>query len=181
MDLAIIGLADNSRNEIPWNSTVEKWGLPWDGEWSLLDRHFEMHDLRLLESEHSKRPKDYIEKLQSLPDLYMQEEYFSNAKRYPFEAVSKVTGYYFNSSISYMLALGIYEKYNRISIYGVDMKAEEEYFWQRPNLEYLIGIAKGKGIDIYIPDSSSVSKFNPESINFYNHTPVYKERYGWLG
>jgi len=31
-------------------------------------------------------------------------------------------------------------------VYGVDMKADDEYGYQKPNMEYLIGLARGKGI-----------------------------------
>lgn len=146
-----------------------------------MDRHFEMHDLRLLDSRHSKRENGYIERLQECDRLYMQEDYFPGAVRYPFEEVAKTTGYYWNSSIAYALALAIHEGAEEICIHGVDMKGDDEYGYQKPNMEYLIGLAIGRGIKVHVPDSSPLLKFNPVGVKFFEHVPTYVDRYGWLG
>ena len=70
-----------------------------------------------------------------------------NATAYPMEDVSAVVGDYFNSSIAYMLGLAIVEKVDRIGIWGVDLNCDDEFAYQRPNAEYLIGFARGRGID----------------------------------
>lgn len=138
-------------------------------------RHFEMHDQRLLDSEHSKRGADYEQRLKECKRLYTQENY-------PFSAVAHTIGKdYWNSSIAYMMALAIHEKAEQISIYGVDMDGTDEFAYQRPNMEYLIGIARGKGIRVYIPHQSALCRFEPKGIKFYDHEPTYVERYGWLG
>lgn len=175
--VAIIGLS-SSHDLAPWgDSSWEKWGLPWDeGYWIRCDRLFEMHDLRLLESEHSKRPKDYMDRLMNIDvPLYMQESYFLNATRYPFEEVAKN----WNSSIGYMIALAIHERVDRIGLWGVDMKHSEEYGYQRPNTAYLLGLAEGLGIELVNCDH--LLAFNPEGIKFFDMSPKYVERYGWLG
>ena len=148
-----------------------------------MDRHFEMHDWKLLNSEHSRRKPDYFDRLRELDCIYMQEPYESvpNAKAYPFDEVAKSIGaYYFNSSIAYPFALAIHEGAEEIGLWGVDMDAGEEYAYQRPNMEYLIGIARGKGIKVHIPDESPLCKFRGTGIRFYNHEPVYRDRYGNL-
>lgn len=182
LKVAIIGLSDTTRHLIPWDDkTIEKWGLPWDGYQARMDRLFEMHDLRLLESEHSKRKSDYFQQLLECEvPLYMQER-FENAVRYPFEEVAKTTGYYWNSSIAYALAMAIHECAEEISVYGVDMKSDDEYGYQKPNMEYLIGLATGMGIKMNIPKESPLCKFQPHGIKFYDHVPNYVDRYGWLG
>ena len=48
-------------------------------------------------------------------------------------------------------------------------------------MEYLIGLARGRGIKVTVPDASPLLKFNPAGIRFYDHMPVYHKRYGWLG
>jgi hypothetical protein len=183
MKVAIIGLSPATHDLAPWDDPEwEKWGLPWDeGYWYQMDRHFEMHDMRLLESEHSARPADYLERLKECECLYMQEAYFPGATRYPFEEVSKTAGEYWNSSIAYALALAIHEGADEIGIYGVDMKGDDEYGYQKPNMEYLIGLAIGKGIKVHVPDASPLLKFNGSGVRFFNHTPTYVNRYGWLG
>lgn len=162
----------------------EKWGLPWDeGFWPYMSRHFEMHDIRLLSGEHSNRKPGYFDRLKECEKLYMQDEYqeVPNAIRYPFDEVEKTTGRYWNSSIAYALALAIHDGAEQIGIYGVDMKGDDEYGYQKPNMEYLIGLARGKGIKVHIPASSPLCKFQPDGIRFYAHMPKYIDRYGWLG
>lgn len=178
LKVAIIGLSPSTHDQAPWDDpTWEKWGLPWDSAWVRMDRLFEMHDMRLLESKHSKRPKDYIARLQTANvPLYMQKAYFPSAIAYPF----KVARYY-NSSVAYAMALAIHDGAEEIGLWGIDMADAEEYAYQRPNMEYLIGLAEGKGIKVYIPEESTLCKFSHDGIRFYNHSPVYVDRYGWLG
>jgi hypothetical protein len=183
MKVAIVGLSPSTHEMAPYNDPEwELWGLPWDGYWSRFDRLFEMHDMRLLTGEHSKRKADYFERLYGCGvPLYMQDEYFQGATRYPFESVASTVGDYWNSSIAYAMALAIHEDAEEIGIFGVDMKADDEYGYQKPNMEYLVGLARGKGIKVNIPDESPLCKFNPHGVTFYNHTPTYVDRYGWLG
>jgi len=177
LKVAIIGLSPSTHDQAPWyDQEWEKWGLPWDHAWPLMDRLFEMHDIRLLESEHSKRPRGYIDRLkESYVPLYMQEEYFPSATQYPFEIAR-----YYNSSVSYAMALAIYEGAEEIGLWGIDMADGEEYTYQRANMEYLIGRAEGQGITVHIPKESHLCRFAGEGIKFYNHNPVYVDRYGWL-
>ncbi len=112
----------------------------------------------------------------------MQEKYFPNVEKYPFRQVAETIGeYYYNSSIAYAMALAIHEGAEEIGIYGVDMKADDEYGYQRPNMEYLVGLARGKGIKVHIPKESPLCKFQNTGIRFYDHIPEYVKRYGWLG
>lgn len=142
-----------------------------------------MHDLRLLKSATCRKP-GYLDRLRDLDvPLFMQSAYqeIPNAMAYPYGEVSKITGDYWNSSIAYMLAMAISENPDEIGIYGVDMKADDEYGYQRPNCEYLIGFAKGMGIKVTIPEASPLCKFISEGIRFCDEAPIYTQRYGWLG
>ena len=181
--VAIIGLADSTHNDAPWDDPEwEKWGLPWDaGYWARCDRLFEMHDLRLLEGADCRRD-GYLDLLQQVDvPLYMQSRYFDNVTQYPFDEVAETTGNYFNSSIGYMLALAIHERAEQIGVWGVDMNVDDEYFYQRPNCEYLLGLALGMGIDITLPEETPLLKFEGKGIFFGANMPEYKGRYGWLG
>lgn len=181
MKVAIIGLAPSSFEDAPWNDPAwEKWGLPWGMRWDQLDRTFEMHELSLLRLPGSRRPKHYEERLSMCKRLYMQEAYFPFAERYPFEEVAKTTGDYFNSSIAYLIAIAIHEGADTIGVWGVDMDADEEYGYQRPNCEYLIGFARGRGIEVRIHESSPLCKFNGEGIPLGDLKPTYPRRYGCL-
>lgn len=186
LKVAIVGLSRSTHEQAPWdNHDWQIWGLPWDeGYWPRMSRLFEMHDIKLLRSAQSKRPDGYMGRLRHEIDvpLYMQDKYFLNATRFPFEEVAETIGKpYWNSSIAYALSLAIHEKAEEIAIYGVDMAAEEEFFYQRPNIEYLIGLAVGKGIKVTIPEASPLCKFNAFGVRYYDSFPVYAGRYGYLG
>lgn len=177
LKIAIIGLAPSTHADAPWDDpTWEKWGLPWDSTgYGFMKRHFEMHDQRLLDSGHSKRGPDYAQRLKDCKQIYTQANY-------PFDAVAKTIGQaYWNSSIAYAMALAIHEGAQEIAIYGVDMDGTDEFGYQKANMEYLIGVARGRGIRVYIPPQSALCKFAPTGIKFYDHMPTYVERYGWLG
>lgn len=183
LKVAIIGLSPKTHHLAPWGDDAwEKWGLPWDDfGWARMSRLFEMHDQRLLDSRHSKRSAGYKDRLKESSILYMQEA-LDNAIRYPFDDVAESIGQsYWNSSIAYAMALAIHENAEEIAVYGVDMDGTDEYFYQRPNMEYLIGLARGKGIKVTIPNESPLCKFQGEGVMFYDHAPVYVGRYGWLG
>jgi len=180
MAIAIVGLSP-SQHDAPWDDPEwEKWSLPWGERWAECHRLFEMHQLELFR-QIPCRPQNYEDKLKEIDvPLYMQEAYAEfPCIRYPFEEVKKTHGIW-NSSPDYMLALAIHEGHTKIGIWGIDMKAQEEYFHQRPNFERLIGIAEGKGIEVIIPDNCPIGKFDPKD-KFGNVTIEYKERYGkWL-
>jgi len=181
-----VGLSSTTHDAAPWaDASWEKWGLPWDREECVfrMARCFEMHDWRLLDSAHSKRKPSYFDLLRELPCLYLQEwrPEIDNALRYPFDTVARAIGRpYWNSSISYAMALAIAEGAEEIGLWGVDMRGDDEYGYQRPNMEWLVGLAEGRGIKVHIPDESPLCKYQ-HGAKFYNHTPEYVGRYGWLG
>ncbi len=173
LKVAVIGLSPSSHDLAPWGDpSWQLWGLTWDTDRYRLHRTFEMHDLSILREAYSEQ---YLADLSDLAP-YMQEQYAEvpGSRRYPFEEVAQTTGDYWCSSLAYALALAIHEQAEEIGLYGIDMKASEEYAYQRANMEYLIGLARGKGIKVHIPDSSPLCKF--ESNPKYD----YAMRYGRL-
>lgn len=156
LKVAIVGFAP-SRDAAPWaDLSWEMWGLAWDPDRYRLQRTFEMHEVSLLK-QYPPKP-DYFRELEELPRLYMADGDVKGAEIYPFDAVAKtIGGAYFCSSIAYALALAIHEQADEIGIWGVDMT--DDYGYQRPNTEYLIGLARGKGVKVHIPDSSPLCKY----------------------
>lgn len=179
MKVAVVGLAPSSHDAAPWHDPEwEIWGLPWDGYYHACTRLFEMHDISLLDDEH--RPRNYLERLEGLETpVYMQTDEYGVA--YPLEEVIKSIGRdYFNSSISYMIALAIHEGAEEISIYGCDLSDDEEYAYQRPNVAWLIGLAEGRGITVHVHPASTLMQFNSSGIKFGQNEIEYKTRYGYL-
>ena len=56
------------------------------------------------------------------------------------------------------LALAISHQPARIGLWGVNCDDKEEYLEQRPCIEYLIGQAEARGIEVVIPASSPLCK-----------------------
>jgi hypothetical protein len=179
LKVAIVGLAESSRPLVPWGSDEwELWGLAWDSERFKFSRVFEMHDMQTMKSCGAsiyQNLPDYFDKLDCCARVYMAADYTEvpTAERYPYERVAEVCGAYWESSIAYAMSLAITEGAQEIAIYGVNMKADEEYAYQRPNLEYLIGVARGKGIEVHIPECSPLMKFSGFD--------GYHGKYGWRG
>lgn len=168
--VALVGSASSSLKHVPWDDlSVEIWGLGWRSM-KRCERYFEMHTLDL--SKRGNLPPDYHNYLANLKKpIYLQDVHpaIPNGLRYPLEEVTRAIGKeidpyadgdYFASSIGYMLALAIYENVDEIQIYGIDLLCDDEYGYQRPNAEYLIGLARGKGIRVFIPEESALCKFD---------------------
>lgn len=163
--IAIIGKCSNTRADAPLHDrSWEIWSLGWD-PLPNCDRTFEMHaNWRnfLGNPEDSEAHKRWL--IGQRVPIYMlrKEDDIPTSVAFPMDAVADYCGRtyqgtpYLESSIAYMVALAIYERVDRIGIWGCDLSASTEYAYQRPNLEYLIGFAKGKGISVYTPPQSAL-------------------------
>ena len=169
----IVGLGP-SHDNVPWEEKT--WGLPWDAWAPRYDLLFEMHDRILFES----RGKKYMDRLrESDVPIVMQKKHEDIPKSisYPLDTVNSIVGDYYGSSVAYMVALAIMRKEDRIILYGVDLS--DDYDHQRPNLEYLIGFARGKGIEVEVPEESLLLK-RRKADEYQDFGVMYPERYGSL-
>ena len=62
---------------------------------------------------------------------------------------------YFGNSIDYMLAYAIYQGYDHIHTYGVNMCYGTEYVWEKPATTFWVGLALGLGLTVSIHGSKS--------------------------
>ena len=62
------------------------------------------------------------------------------------------------SSPSWMLMHAIMEGYTEIHVYGIHLATQWEYVQQRPNFEFLLGVAAGKGVKIVLPQGTPICK-----------------------
>jgi len=78
-------------------------------------------------------------------------EGFDNVKKYPVDEIIKEFGVdYFGSGIDYIIALAIYEGATDIHMYGVCMMDKSEYTHQKASVEFWIGVAMGRGINVTV-------------------------------
>lgn len=164
--LAICGFAISSLHLAPFNNDeFEIWGLN-DLHTELkadnISRWFDIHPREQLETMPVRNGTGtYLDGLRSLScPVYMQDQHsdIPNSIKYPKADMVFKYGSYFTNSISWMLAIAIDEGYKEVHIYGVDMAQGSEYHDQRPSCEYFIGLARGKGITVVIPEQSDLLK-----------------------
>jgi len=179
--LAIVGFA-GTRDQAPFNNPdYEIWTVNNLHKFvPRQDRIFQVHQRWEWTpgygnpAEHGVITEDHLEFLKTcgIP-VYTVEKFkdIPTSIRFPIEEMTKEFGVartghenpdhkdgYWTNSISMMIALAIYEKFDVIEIYGVDMAVSTEYLEQRPSCEYYIGIAKGRGIDVRLPAECDLLK-----------------------
>ena len=62
------------------------------------------------------------------------------------------------STPSWMLMHAIVEGYQEIHVYGIHLATQWEYVEQRPNFEWLLGLAAGKGVRVVLPESTPICR-----------------------
>lgn len=171
--VAIIGMG-KSRSEAPYaDNSWRFWGLnnlyQYIPKYAKFDAWFEIHKFSMRNNRITRNDceiwrglaiEQYLMNLQSLDiTVYMQEEcqIISNATPYPKDRIISQFGRYFTSTHAWMLALAISIGFDTIGLYGVDM-TDPEHIDKRPCFEYLIGLAKGFGIEVVIAESSPLLK-----------------------
>lgn len=131
----------------PHPEGFERWAIALMKDDSF-DAYFETHD-------HWREYADRWERHYcSLPKIYMFGPLLPNGEPYPAKAVVNLVGRYIEGTIAWMVALAIYQQRPKIHIWGVT--GEENYEFQRPNLEYLFGFARARGIEVEILSESTL-------------------------
>lgn len=163
--VAIVGGAP-SRKEAPISDpTWEIWGLgPRQLKLPRVTRWFEMHSKEQLINYYDVVRGGYFKKhwtfLQRLKcPVYTQRTFpdLPNSVEYPLEDVIEDVGKCFTSSVSYMLGLAIHEKFEGIGMWGVNMASKKEYKYQWPAVQYLLALARKRGIHVYLPESCPIT------------------------
>lgn len=160
--VALVGFGTNTRYHAPFNNPeFEIWGMNQAHVFMprRADRWFEIHKDEFTPD---MRDPEYETFLARCPiPVYMQRVRpgVPSSVRFPIE---KLLGEfkidYFTSSIAYMIALAIYEGFQEISLWGIDLVTDEEYASQKPCVEWWLGVAYGRGVNIYVPDESALLK-----------------------
>jgi len=149
--VAIVGLG-GGMNDAPRDRP--RWGLPWGGD-SGLDLYFEMHG-----PDNPKFTPEYYAKLRSLDAPVVTLERHSllpDCLGYP-EGAKAMAGGYLENSIAYMLAYAAFRGVRDIEVHGVGAPFDAEHEYQRANIEYMIGLCRGRGISVGINPKSELLK-----------------------
>jgi len=81
---------------------------------------------------------------------------------------------YFTSTVNMMFALAMYEGFERIELFGFEMSSQEEYAYQKPATEFWMGVALGRGVEIYLPKGCALLGAS-EKIYGYEKTPGFTQ------
>jgi hypothetical protein len=162
--IAILGSAE-SREQAPFSD--ESWEI-WDLAWQAKDevrttRAFEVHDWQNVLHNPTPFYADWL-KTQTAVPVYCVHDIKEHVKAYkplPLDKIRELMGRdYFTSSFSYIIAAAILEEPAEIGVWGIHLHTNEEYEHQRPCAEYLLGIARGKGIKVTVAEGSALLKAN---------------------
>lgn len=124
-------------------------------------RWFEIHaldDLREQLRRDTERRLSFTSYMRFLKSLdcpvYMQKRHADvpASVEYPLQQVLEHFGKCFTSTASYLIALAILEGYQTIGVWGVHLTERTVYARQRPGVEYLLGVAAQRGIEIVLPE-----------------------------
>lgn len=172
MKIALVGMATGGEDAPFFDPEWECWGMLKDQiARPRCKALYEMHD------------RDFNQKLGRLKvaedvdvPIYWQYPDEGPFRQYPLKDVqAAVGGDWFESMIAYMLGHAILMKPDMIGLWGIHMADDFEYFYQRPNLSWMLGVAEGKGIDIHLPEGCRLLSYMGRE-----HKPQYPTRYGYL-
>lgn len=167
--VAIVGKAGTWTAAPFKDESWEIWGMAWIGM-PRASRFFDLHsEDHMAENRDRATVEEWIGTATArspAAPVYCDPtrmHVYKNAVEYPLRDVMGFLPIaYLENSVAYMIALAIYERVDRIGLYGVHMMASGEYAFERPSITYLVGLAQGRGIDVDIPPGSPlfISDFN---------------------
>lgn len=144
----------------------EVWGINALGDVLHCDRVFHMDDVRIQEARAAERPQSNIANMLRWLRAHPGPIYTSRAHSdYPGLVefpLAKVVGEfrhaYFNSTAAYAVAYAVHIGVKKLSIYGFDFTYPNAHHAEkgRACVEFWLGIAVSRGIELSIPQVSSL-------------------------
>ena len=121
-----------------------------------------------------KRPVSMVWDMHNLEETEEQEEIieYVNKDKVPYMTLKKHDNIptsiefpveempleYAKCSIDYMIWYAYYIGATEIEMFGIYLVREEEYYTQRPSVEYWIGYVRGKGVEVIINEPTTICK-----------------------
>lgn len=125
-----------------------------------IDKMFAFDDISCQKTHSGKALKDLIDIATERKIPIVSTRGYAT-ERYPLLKILDEFGVsWFRLTVSYMLALAIYEKYDMVHIYGIDQDKEDRYIRTRPFVDFWLGVMVGRGI-----------KYTIASMNFARPLP----------
>lgn len=156
MKICILGCAQSYLQAPFEDNNIEIWTLNGAliNQVPRFDKHFDVHIPYIYTNCH------YTEWLKNNQNkLYIMDkcDLYPNANIINWKNLTKKHDNYFTSTIAWLIAYAL-EFNNLTDIYlcGVDLAQKQEYEVQRPCVEYFIGKAKERGINVHIQKTSTI-------------------------
>jgi len=171
----LIGLGPSAVEAKPIDNDTDTWGIQYTWQHWKLDRAFVMDDEEwVVAKNHAFTvPIDVEKEMRDthIP-IYSAKKWSNvdNTVAYPLDEILEhfKPVRYFMNSFAYMIALAIYEKYERIETYGMDLRyfseLGDEMKYKRNWLDethcaaFWAGVAIGRGIEFATTERSSLMK-----------------------
>lgn len=174
--IAILGTAATSVKNAPYNDPTWKiWNMSANYlHQKRFDLWFEVHTPEVLMAA-SNNNVQYLEFLKKCGKALVAghpSAWWPDCNLFPLEKIINRFGDYFTCTAAYQIAfaLNLHEEnikeggpgIDTIGLWGIDMAAAEggEYDYQKPCVEFYLGMAKGMGIKIYIAPESPLCRTN---------------------
>jgi len=159
--VALVGFATSSRDLAPFDDpTYEIWTLNQIYRHvPRATRHFDIHCNWKEDNVEGTDHPGWLKEC-GIP-VYMMEadDALPTSVRYPIERVIKNAGIdYFTSTIAFEVGLALLEGFTEIALFGIDLIVGTEYSVQKACLEFWLGIAHARGVNVRIPDECALLK-----------------------
>lgn len=154
--VAIIGCGAGRDNAPYDDKEWECWGLN-EVDQKRADRWFEMHEIYAStekEVEWLKKCKEPIYTIENLIEIHPG---IPMSVKYPLTKIIEALNcpMYFTCTFAYQIALAIYEKFEVIGLWGVNLPygSPRERLVETACTEFWLGVASGMGIEVQIPSN----------------------------
>lgn len=159
----------------------EVWGINAVGDVIQCDRIFHMDDVRVQEIRAGAKPESNIAAMLEWMKDHPGPIYTSRANpsypglvEFPLQdVINSCTTSYFNSTAAYAVAYAIHIGVKKISLFGFDFTYQNSHHAEkgRACVEFWLGVAWARGIDITLPPETSLMDAN-EPRKFYGYDMV---------
>lgn len=191
----ILGMAANLA-ETPDVPGAERWcaGKPrsykvkWKPALETYTRWFNMHTLRHIETVY---PSAIFWLRDQGKPVYLQEPHPSipTSRRFPREDIQAFFSQdgtpfrYFTCSATWFIALAIYEGFERIELWGFELKRDRQYDFERPCFFWWVEEARRRGIEVIIPPGVEITpggdpaSYTGPLYGFEPHNDIYRRTF----
>lgn len=150
--LAIVG-SGSTRNQAPYqDQSYEIWGTGTTATHRDVERLtciIELHDKEVYQN-YQNAFIDFN------GPIYTKtfDTHLKNCLLFPMIEVLKEYPAPYDCTISYMIALAMLQGFDLIELYGVHLNASDEYMKQKTSVAFMVGFARGQGVEVVIADGS---------------------------